>query len=161
MANWWTDPRNPPQPLQPYRLVASRSAALQPQYRVQCPYRWKLFHFTAAPSKDSSPSGMNRRRTMHSHLSCVGARNKFLQLCFLANREYGCDARSCMLSSWKKFRTCDSAFICIDTWDRCMIYRRGRNGSPVISRPDPPLMESLFLFFSPSFFLSFLLKNLV
>lgn len=63
------------QPLQFYRLVAPRSAALQPHYRVQCPYRWKLFHFTTAPPKDSLPPRVNQRRTMHSHnhVAPVGA----------------------------------------------------------------------------------------
>lgn len=49
VANWWTDP--PPA----HHPIAPRSAALQPHCRVQCPCRWKLFHFTAVSSENLPP----------------------------------------------------------------------------------------------------------
>jgi len=110
------------QPLQFYRLVAPRSAALQPHYRVQCPYRWKLFHFTTAPPKNSLPSRVNRRRTMHSHRFCWNA--TLYSFCSCVSDKSRCDEYQCDARSWtlSEIRTCDSV-ICIDTWDRRMIYR--------------------------------------
>lgn len=125
---WQTDGPTPlflplqlSQPLQPYRLVAPRSAALQPHYRVQCPYRWKLFHFTAAPSKDSPPPRANRWRTMHSHLSLLERETSF---CSCVSGKSRIQMRRTILRVITvKIRTCDSIFICIDTWDRRKIYR--------------------------------------